>query len=57
LRYVYVGETLVNLELVKLGFARAWAYPPDLKYQDQINAAQQSAKKSQTGLWTACPAQ
>lgn len=57
LRYVYAGETLVNLELVKLGFARAWAYPPDLKYQDQINAAQQSAKKLKNGLWFACLSQ
>jgi micrococcal nuclease len=55
LRYVYADETLINLELVKLGFAQAWAYPPDLKYQDQINAAQQTAKKLKTGLWTACP--
>lgn len=57
LRYVYIGETLVNSELVQLGFAKAWAYPPDVKYQDQISEAEQAAKKSQNGLWTACPAQ
>jgi len=57
LRYVYVGENLINTELVQLGFARAWAYPPDVKYQNEINAAEQTAKKSQSGLWSACPAQ
>lgn len=57
LRYVYVGENLINTELVQLGFARAWAYPPDVKYQNEINAAEQTAKKIKSGLWTACPAQ
>lgn len=57
LRYVYVDETLVNAELVKQGFARAWAYPPDVKYQDQIDEAEQAAKKIKSGLWTACSAQ
>lgn len=55
LRYVYVGETFINSELVKLGFARAWAYPPDVKYQDQINESQQEAKKLKSGLWAICP--
>lgn len=55
LRYVFVGGNLINAELVQLGFARAWAYPPDLKYQDQINAAQQAAQKSRSGLWASCP--
>jgi micrococcal nuclease len=57
LRYVYVGENLINTELVQLGFAKAWAYPPDLKYQDQINEAEQTAKKIKNGLWAICPAQ
>jgi micrococcal nuclease len=55
LRYVYVGTTLINQELVQLGFARAWAYPPDLKYQDRIAQAQAAAKKMKNGLWSACP--
>jgi endonuclease YncB( thermonuclease family) len=42
---------------VQLGFAKAWAYPPDLKYQDQINEAEQTAKKIKNGLWAICPAQ
>lgn len=29
LRYVYVGETFVNLELVRAGFAEAVLYEPD----------------------------
>lgn len=55
LRYVYVGDTFVNLELVKQGFAHSYSYPPDTKYQDQIISAQQETENAKTGLWTACP--
>ncbi|MBC8477119.1 MAG: thermonuclease family protein, partial [Dehalococcoidia bacterium] len=34
LRYVYVGDTFANAELVRQGLAWAKAYPPDTKYQD-----------------------
>lgn len=55
LRYVYAGDTFINLELVKQGFAYSYSYPPDIKYQNQIVAAQQEAEKSKNGLWNACP--
>jgi micrococcal nuclease len=55
LRYVYVGDNFINLELVKQGFARSYFYPPDIKYQDQILQAEQEAKKTKIGLWSACP--
>jgi endonuclease YncB( thermonuclease family) len=45
---------MINLELVQLGFARAWAYPPDTKYQTELSSAQTQAKKSLVGLWKAC---
>jgi len=55
LRYVYVGETFINLELVKQGFAYSYSYPPDIKYQDQFLKAQQEAREAKRGLWSACP--
>lgn len=55
LRYIYIGNNFINLELVRLGFARSATYPPDTKYQKEITAAQQEAEKSKSGLWTACP--
>jgi len=54
LRYVYVGDTFVNLELVKEGYAKMANYPPDEKYNDEISQAQEEAKASGLGLWTAC---
>ncbi len=56
LRYVWVGDTFVNLELVKQGFAQSYSYPPDIKYQDQFVSAQKEARDAKTGLWGACPA-
>lgn len=56
LRYVWVGDAFVNLELVKQGFAYSYSYPPDIKYQDQFLKAQQEAREAKRGLWNACPA-
>ena len=56
LRYIYVGDTFINLELVKQGFAYSYSYPPDIKYQDQFVKAQQEAREVKRGLWGACSA-
>jgi micrococcal nuclease len=55
LRYIYVGDTFINLELVKQGFAYSYSYPPDIQFQKEILTAQQEAEKNKTGLWNACP--
>lgn len=57
LRYVYVDDTFINLELVKQGFAYSYSYPPDIKYQNQIVKAQQEAHEAKRGLWDLCPVQ
>ncbi len=51
LRYVWVGDMLVNEILVRGGFARADSFWPDIKYQDQIKSAQSQAKSEKKGLW------
>lgn len=55
LRYVYVGNIFVNLELVKRGYAYASSYPPDVKYQNLFTDAQREAKEQNKGLWGSCP--
>lgn len=57
LRYIWIGDIFVNLELVKQGFAYSYSYPPDIKYQDQFIKAQQEAKEAKLGLWDSCPIQ
>ena len=51
LRYVYVGNILINAELVRLGLARAKAYPPDLKYQEHLSRMEIEAKENHRGIW------
>jgi micrococcal nuclease len=56
LRYVYLEDgQMVNELLVKEGYAYASAYPPDVKYQDRFNTAQQEARTAAKGLWSSCP--
>ncbi|OGN01382.1 MAG: hypothetical protein A3B91_03680 [Candidatus Yanofskybacteria bacterium RIFCSPHIGHO2_02_FULL_41_29] len=55
LRYVYIGNTFVNLELVQQGYAYASSYPPDIKYQNQFTSAQSEAREQNKGLWGGCP--
>jgi micrococcal nuclease len=51
LRYVWVDDTMVNLEMVKKGLAEAKAYPPDTKYQVLFEAAELEAKMAGRGMW------
>jgi len=56
LRYVYLADrTFVNLELVRRGFAQAVSYPPDIKYQELFQKAQQEAMSANRGLWALIP--
>ena len=57
LRYIWKGETLINEQLVKEGYASSYSYPPDIKYQDRIIAAQKEARDGSKGLWSACNSQ
>ncbi len=51
LRYVWVGGLLVNGELVRLGYARARAYPPDTRYQELLARWEAEARDAGRGLW------
>ncbi len=58
LRYVYVVEngqrTFVNQALVANGFAYASTFPPDVRHEDTLRAAQREARDESRGLWGAC---
>ena len=54
LRYIWVGETMINLELVKEGYAVAKAYPPDTRHQPLFQQAQHHAQTNHAGLWGKC---
>lgn len=54
LRYVWVDDLFINLELVKQGFASSYTRPPDVKYQTEFLAAEKEAREAKRGLWEAC---
>jgi len=51
LAYVWVGNMLVNKEIVKNGYAVSETIQPNVKYQDLILEAQQEAREHCRGLW------
>ena len=56
LRYVLVGNTFVNYELVKTGFASVATYPPDVACQTTYLEAESTARNGLLGLWAPIPA-
>lgn len=55
LRYVYANEKFVNLEMVKQGYAISYPFPPNTKYLDKFEVAQEEARNSQIGIWALSP--
>lgn len=57
LRYVLVGDTFVNYELARQGYASAVSYPPDVACLDTFRQAESQARESALGLWALTAAQ
>lgn len=56
LRYIWIGDEMVNETLVREGYAQVSTYPPDVKHQPQFVEAQRLAKEEARGLWSStCP--
>jgi micrococcal nuclease len=55
LRYVWVEGVMVNAEMVRLGYARSYTYPPDVKYQDVFATLEKEARENKRGLWAENP--
>lgn len=51
LAYIWVGNMLVNKEIVKNGYAVSETIQPNVKYQDLILKAQEEARTACRGLW------
>ena len=51
LRFVYSDGILVNAELVREGYARARAYPPDSRYAQCFAALEREAREAGRGMW------
>ncbi len=55
LAYVWVDETMVNREIIRLGFANAFTVPPNVRYETLFRAAEQEARQAGRGLWAGSP--
>jgi micrococcal nuclease len=55
LAYVYVGDELFNLTLVRLGYAAADPVAPDTARAALFSDAEREAKAAGLGQWSACP--
>ena len=55
LRYVYVNDTFVNLEIVKAGLATAYEFEPNVKHSSDFDAAESQARAAGVGIWTPSP--
>lgn len=51
LRYVYVGEEMVNEILVRDGYASAVTFPPDVKFETLFRELQKQVKTENRGMW------
>lgn len=51
LRYVHVGEIMVNEELVRRGFATAIMVPPDVAHAEEFSSLEEMARDAGFGIW------
>ena len=54
LRYVWDGNKMINLELVKEGYAFTEHISPNYKYRKILEEAELEAKRMKKGIWGAC---
>jgi endonuclease YncB( thermonuclease family) len=51
LGYVYVGDTFVNLEVIRSGHAMLLTYAPNVRHVEAFMAAQTEARTKGLGVW------
>jgi micrococcal nuclease len=52
LRYVWLGDVMINAELVRLGYAYSYSLPPNVKYQELFLRLEREAREQKLGLWS-----
>jgi micrococcal nuclease len=51
LAYVWVGEVMVNAELLRRGYAQVMTIPPNVRHQALFVTLQRDAREAERGLW------
>lgn len=55
LAYVWVENNMVNIELIKQGYARKYLLPRDSPYKQKFIDAELEAESEKKGIWRFCP--
>ena len=57
LAYVYRDRDglFINAELVRRGYARAYAFAPNTRHARRFSTLEKAARRDGRGLWRACP--
>lgn len=55
LAYLEIDGSLVNVELVRDGFACAFPFGQTRRFRDEIAAAEEEAREADRGVWGTCP--
>lgn len=51
LAYVYRDDLMVNLEMLRQGYALIFTHPPNVRYMKEFLNAQKEARENRRGLW------
>ena len=51
LAYVWIGDVMINAELVRLGYAQVMTVPPNVRHQALFVKLQRDARDAGRGLW------
>jgi micrococcal nuclease len=51
LAYVWRGGAMINVEMVRRGYARALTIPPNVRYERWFSSAEAEARAAHRGLW------
>ena len=51
LAYVFVGDIMVNAELLRDGFAQPLTIPPNVRYAERFRGLAAEARRARRGLW------
>lgn len=51
LAYVWRDSVMLNLEMVRQGWALPYTVPPNVRYEDRFRSAQRQAREGEMGLW------
>ena len=52
LRYVYLGNALINQQLIAGGYGFEYTYNIPYQFQSQFKQAQKNARDQELGLWS-----